>query len=156
MQALPNAARVFAHHSETWGGAPASVVPMAGSKVCGSVIELSAEELKLLDPFEVVAKADPYAATLDAMYRRQDVVIDCDGEAVVAVMYVIIDQHWVGPPSAKYLDACRRNLEPFWPDEAVLAQQLEVRDAGGHLITGPTPEVVPFGGHKVRNVLEEE
>jgi gamma-glutamylcyclotransferase len=46
---LPDAARVFGGYSSRWDGAVASVVPLAGHDVLGSVVFLSQPELEARD-----------------------------------------------------------------------------------------------------------
>ena len=133
---LPDAVRVFAGWSSRWGGAVASVVPShTGLSVRGSVTRLSAAELKLLDGFEQVHPGDPYAK--GGMYRRQDVEVRTEGGgAVPALMYVMNDLKWQGPPSAAYLAACRTHLSDFWDgDDAAV----EVRDGTGELRASEKP-----------------
>ena len=127
---LPHAARCFASWDEKWQGAVASVIPCSGAEVRGSVVELSAEELKLLDTFENTDSKQPYAPSPSADYRRQDVVVVCDGHPMPAVMYVILDLKWKGPPSRTYLAACQRNIEQFWSAHQAV---LQVRDGAGQL-----------------------
>ena len=43
------------------------------------------------------------------------------------MLYVKNDAEWEGPPSAAYVEACRRNLAEFWP-EAIVGEELVVRD----------------------------
>ena len=47
-----------------------------------------------------------------------------------AVLYVKNEAGWEGPPSAAYVEACRRNLAEFWP-EAIVGEELVVRDGSG-------------------------
>lgn len=78
---------------------------------------------------------EPYEATgadEDDGYRRQDVVLlsgEHADEPLEAVCYVMVHMPWRGPPSERYLEACRRNVGQFWPTAAV-----EVRDGRGELI----------------------
>eukprot|EP00316_Scyphosphaera_apsteinii_P012242 CAMPEP_0119318312 /NCGR_PEP_ID=MMETSP1333-20130426/46027_1 /TAXON_ID=418940 /ORGANISM="Scyphosphaera apsteinii, Strain RCC1455" /LENGTH=407 /DNA_ID=CAMNT_0007324457 /DNA_START=22 /DNA_END=1245 /DNA_ORIENTATION=- len=134
---LPGSIRVFGGWSSRWGGAVASVLPKHGHSVRGSIVDLSAEELALLDSFEAVKSSkEPYARE-GAVYHRQDVIVlaESDGDQqtpIPAVMYVKTDLEWKGPPSAKYLAACVRNVAQFWQPAKV-----EVRDGHGMLRGAP-------------------
>ena len=134
---LPGSVLVFGSWSERWEGAVASVQPLPNHEVLGSVVDLSAEELHLLDGFECVKSAEEPYAVDGGMYHRQDVVVLArrGGEAVeaalAAVMYVMINPEWKGPPSERYVAACMRNIGQFWQ------AQLSVRDALGQLRGAP-------------------
>ena len=162
---LPNAVRVFAGWSSRWHGGVASVVPMSGQTVQGSIVYLNAQELSLLDGFEGVGSSEaPYAAD-GSVYCRHDVIVCAaphvappsslpavpptaaanaaadDATAALrcvmrlrAVLYRQVDLTWRGNPSERYLEACERNLRPFWRPASV-----EVRDASGWL-RSPTIE----------------
>lgn len=128
---LPNAMRVFAGWSDRWEGAVATVMRHPTASVYGSVVDLSATELSLLDGFEGVPNPDePYlgdGADERSDYRRQDVIL-LTGENLdeprEAVMYVMVHTLSLGPPSERYLEACRRNVHQFWPGDVI-----EVRGA---------------------------
>ena len=131
---LANAVRVFAGASARWdGGGVASIVPCPGLVVHGNIAHLSDGELKLLDGFERGFQGlsdDPYEA--DGVYRRQDLVakLEATGELIEACAYVKCDLTWVKPPSAKYMNACRTNVDLFWPGRDI---PIEIRDGVGRL-----------------------
>ena len=134
---LPDASRVFGGWSERWAGAVASVQPLAGHEVRGSVVDLDSAEIELLDSFEATNPDAPYVRT-GAVYHRQDVVVLVQREAggpevaAVALVYVKVDASWRGPPSQRYVDACVRNVLQFWD-----GSEVEVRDERGNLRDGP-------------------
>ncbi|EOD29048.1 hypothetical protein EMIHUDRAFT_234282 [Emiliania huxleyi CCMP1516] len=121
---LPDASRVFGGWSERWAGAVASVQPLAGHEVRGSVVDLDSAEIELLDSFEATNPDAPYGRT-GAVYHRQDVVVLVQREAggpevaAVALVYVKVDASWRGPPSQRYVDACVRNVLQFWDGSEV-------------------------------------
>jgi len=127
---LPNASRVFADASSEWGGAVASIIPLTGSEVRGSIVELSAAELVALDAAADADMREPYAPSTGVRCRRQDVVVLCEGKALEAVTYVLLDLKWKGPPSDHYLAACLASAEGCWPSED---RAIEVRDGAGQL-----------------------
>ena len=145
---MREAARVFGGWSTRWDGAVASVVRKKHTRVRGSVSYLTQAELKKLDVFELGHgdADDPYDAAA-GVYRRQDATVLIDdpaasGEALAvlekgnprtplsAVLYVKNEAEWEGPPSAAYVEACRRNLAEIWP-EAIVGEELVVRDGSG-------------------------
>jgi len=137
---LPDASRVFGGWSQRWDGAVASVHPLVGHEVLGSVVDLDLSEIILLDHFEAPNPELPYSADAPgAVYHRQDVVVLVEGEgggaevAVVALMYVKVDCTWQGPPSQRYYDACVRNVVQFWD-----GSEVAVRDTHGNLREGPS------------------
>ena len=145
---LPDASRVFGGWSERWDGAVASVQPLAGHEVQGSVVDLDLSEIILLDHFEAPNPDRPYSADAPgAVYHRQDVVVLVEGEgggaevAVAALMYIKVDCTWRGPPSQRYLDSCVRNVAQFWD-----GGEIEVRDEHGNLRQGPGGEGPSGGG----------
>ena len=125
------AVRAFAGFSTRWESAVATVLPCHGGRVLGSIVELRAEELLRLDGFEGVDRADTYGS--GGRYRRQDVSVLVHAPAekrghqpptpTAALMYVMTNHTWVGPPGARYLAACHANVDEFWPGEPI-----EVRD----------------------------
>ena len=69
---LPDASRVFGGWSKRWDGAVASVQPLAGHEVLGSVVDLDLSEIILLDHFEAPNPDRPYSADAPgAVYHRQ-------------------------------------------------------------------------------------
>jgi uncharacterized membrane protein YgcG len=145
---LPDASRVFGGWSERWGGAVASVKPLADHEVQGSVVDLDLSEIILLDHFEAPNPDRPYSADAPgAVYHRQDVVVLVEGEsgaaevAVAAMMYIKVDCTWRGPPSQRYLDSCARNVAQFWD-----GGEIAVRDEHGNLRQRPGGEGPSGGG----------
>ena len=133
---LPNSLRIFCGASKNWeGGGVASIVPMPGWEVKGNIVQLSDEELRLLDRFEGASRQDPYDATPAKGYHRQDVHVLCEIDRQIqtidAVLYVKNNPHWIRLPSNAYLAACQKNIDVFWPTERV-----EVRDWRGLLRGG--------------------
>ena len=132
---LTDSARVFGGWGKRWGGgAVASVAPVIGEEVKGSIVDLTAEELHLLDWFEgTKSREEPYAKDGCAYYRQDVVVLAGDPEEpVAAVLYIMANCMWQGPPTVLYLDACIRNLAPFWQPASV-----QIRDVDGQLRDGP-------------------
>ena len=135
-------ARCFAGQSPRWdGGAVASVIPMAGQRVLGSVAFLTEGEIRLLDRFELGEVAcdrgvDPYGR--EGIYRRydtDDVLIDGSKTPSRAMLYVMNDLTWVRPPGERYLQAILTNVRQFWSEEA-----LDVRQGDGTLVGTWRPE----------------
>ena len=145
---LPDAMRCFGGYSERWSGAVATVVPMPGHVVRGSVAWLSTEELLKLDRFEATNKADPYSSE-GCVYHRQDVsVLLGDEQAPIpipATMYIKVDTTWHGPPSTAYKQACFANVSEFW-DGAVV----EVRNVEGEMMQDPYHGPEKIDGRKPR------
>ena len=124
--------RFFTGHSSKWGGGGvASLAPLRGSVCKGSVVYLTEAELELLDRFEGIPEgSDPFVRDYaQNRYSRRWVEVDVwrkvsgssasgdDGkfqEKVRAIAYVRNKTDWEGMPSTKYLDACYRNIAPFW------------------------------------------
>lgn len=131
--------RVFAGNSSRWKGAVASIIPFENGHVFGSVVALSDEELSRLDVYEGVDSSDPYAP--DGVYRRQEILVESDGESMSCVAYVKNNLQWCGPPSVAYLRACKTNIEQFWSEDGGVT--ITVRKGDGTFVSewhepGPT------------------
>lgn len=72
----------------------ADIVPSAGDSVWGVLWEVSKQGFNKLDVREGV-KCDSY--------KRQSVVVLCDGVDVVCVTYVVVDKNEFIPPNLEYL-----------------------------------------------------
>lgn len=135
---LMDAERVFGGWSGKWGGAVATLVPRTDKAVQGSVVELTEEELAMLDVFEDTEPGNPYG--LSGMYRRQDATVMIGEDLQTpheVVVYIKNDVDWEGPPSEKYLEAIYKNVGAYWEDAVI-----EVLDWRGTKMgtpyTGPT------------------
>ena len=69
---LPDASRVFGGWSERWAGAVASVQPLTGHEVRGSVVDLDSAEIELLDSFEATNPDAPFTQSQKAYLLPQD------------------------------------------------------------------------------------
>ena len=137
--------RFFTGNSKKWGGGGvASLAPHAGSLCKGSVVYLTESELDLLDRFEGIPEgSDPFVRDYEQnRYSRRWVEVEVwmsndDGspasqETVRAIAYVRNKTDWEGMPSRKYMDACYRNIVPFWPEVDRYGKLLVYSfDAGG-------------------------
>lgn len=103
----------------------ASLYKEPGAICKGSVAYLSEHEMNLLDRFEGIPEGqDPYGRDFERN-RYARVWMDCEvwiaGDAstpkkVKAVAYVRNKDVWEGMPSRRYLEACYKNVSPFWPE----------------------------------------
>jgi len=117
----------FAGWSTAWDGAVASIIPQRGGIVHGSVACLSDDELQALDRI--------YCIDAGACHREEVTVVR-DGEFVQALVRVLTDANWEGPPSERYLAACKAHMDRFWQKpEATIA----VRDTMGMFIAEWAP-----------------
>ena len=144
---LPGHRRIFAGYSERWQGAAASLITHDRDDVCcvGSAVQLTKEEMERLDRFEGISvQNDPFDHHPEVnVYRRawvDIVVVHREGTTEEtkevkqqAIAYVKNDHVWKDMPSEAYLQACWRNIQPFWPQ--VDGQGfLDVYNAAGDLM----------------------
>jgi len=130
---MPDAVRVFAGKSRKLMGAAASIIPRLGEEVQGWVVELSLEELTMLDAVFCASAEAPYSPAIGAEYRRQDIAVLCNGVVTPVVTYVANDLTWKGPPTESYLTACRRNVGEFWLCEPEVV--IDIRDGSGQRLS---------------------
>ena len=95
---LPDYRIAFHGHSPRWEGAPATVIPEAGSMVPGLIYRITWRELMVLDDYE----GHP-----DSYERREMELIDRMGNLEVAQVYIKeVDGRYHRPP-ADYLGVIR-------------------------------------------------
>jgi gamma-glutamylcyclotransferase len=83
---------VFIGWSRTWRGSVATIRPIRGGKVPGTIYEVSEECLRRLDKYE------------GSDYRRMNVIVNNeDGEPIEAVTYIRSARAEPGKPSPEYL-----------------------------------------------------
>ena len=99
---LPDHCRIFAGHSQRWGGAVASVHPCPGQQVHGLLVLMTAAEMGVLDTYE-----GSYTRMVKVFHYH-----DQAGQAKEAKgwVYVKDDTTWRGPPSQSYLLAIHKML----------------------------------------------
>ena len=116
---LPFFRRIFAGNVQGWNGGVASLVHMnePGIACRGSYVFVTEEELKRMDKFEGIHSNNPYDRDPSKnIYRRQNVKIKLsNGKMMNAIAYIKNDNRWIAYPSDAYLNACYRNIYPFWP-----------------------------------------
>lgn len=151
--------RVFAGNSSRWDGAVASIIPMQGGSVFGSIVALNKEELERLDPFEGVDSRNPTSRTGTYRHEFVDVRINGSDETKQALAYVKNDLSWFGPPSEAYLRACKTNIDQFWVGASVTVRQgdgtVVSEWGGGASEITPTVEAI-FAYGTLRADLSEE
>ena len=105
---LDDHVRIFAGASQTWGGgAVASIHPLAGQRVFGSLFRLSEAQLEILDGYEGVQYG---------VYRRvQKEAISAKGERIACIAYVRSDTTYERAPDVRYLRAIRVMLDERKP-----------------------------------------
>jgi gamma-glutamylcyclotransferase (GGCT)/AIG2-like uncharacterized protein YtfP len=93
---LKNHVRIFAGYSKKWNGSVSSIHPLKNGKVNGLIFEITEEELKRLDKFEIG-------------YRRRILKIDQHGidNEIYCNVYIKNDISFKYMPSKKYMDAIR-------------------------------------------------
>ena len=108
-------------------GAVASIAPMQGGNVYGSVVFLTQAEMHLLDVREGVISSNPTDTSTNRAYRRVQVTVwvgnvkrqDC-------YTYIRNKKLWVtggganfnGKPSPQYLTRIKNHVEEHWTDPA--------------------------------------
>ena len=115
---LPFYRRIFAGNVGGWKGGVASIVYINNEKIAcrGTYVLLTEEELKKMDKFEGITSNNPFDSNpYKNVYRRQNVKIQIvNGKMLDAIAYVKNDQKWIAYPSEPYLNACYKNIKPFW------------------------------------------
>ncbi|EKX44264.1 hypothetical protein GUITHDRAFT_109721 [Guillardia theta CCMP2712] len=104
---VSNWTRIFCLHSGNWRGAVASLVKNEGDVTIGSVVELSDEQVSLLDKFEV----SYHKESMRAMVYSPDGIPEHELDVFA---YVADKPSWKGPPSEQYLVAIYRHLREHW------------------------------------------
>ena len=106
---LENYIRIFGGKSENWeSGAVASILEKIGETCKGSYVELSPDDLSILDKYEGIESG---------IYKKIQVTIkDENNVDQIATTYIMNDSNWIAHPSMRYLDACCMNIIPFWPE----------------------------------------
>jgi len=98
---LPNHVRIFSGHSGYWNGAVASVHPMEGRKVYGSLITLQRGDLQALDDYE----GDWYSRV------KRVVVVGNNKEKKMVYVYIKNDTTFESMPSIRYINSIKTNLK---------------------------------------------
>ena len=115
---LPFYRRIFAGNIQSRNGGVASIVYINNEKIAcrGTYVLLTEEELKKMDKCEGITSENPFGTNPSKnIYRRQNVKIRLtDGKMLDAIAYIKNDQKWVAYPSDPYLNACYKNIKPFW------------------------------------------
>lgn len=102
-------ARIFCLRSGHWCGSVASLAPLKGAQTLGGAVELSSQEISLLDNYE-------------GSYSKVDIditIVDSNGvlQQVRGMAYIANSPHWTGPPSEHYLTAIHLNLREHWGND---------------------------------------
>lgn len=105
--------RVFGGYSKRWGGGVSSIHPMKSMSVCGSIVRLEENDMKVLDTFEV-------GYTREKM-NVFDVIL---GKEILCFVYVKSDLRFVAFPSMRYLHAIKLMLDESHGGVSVM----EIRD----------------------------
>lgn len=91
--------RIFAGYSAYWKGGVATIHPSPKHKVHGSVVELTASQLKKLDKYE-----------LGYSRKKIQVVLGSDSSVEECFVYIRDDSEYRKPPSNEYLAAIKKML----------------------------------------------
>ena len=102
---LKGYARIFSGYSGTWKGGVASIWPSPKHKVYGSIVQMTATEIKKLDKYEGVGTP--------GWYYQEDVVVHdaITGKEYKAMGYIKEDMEMTDVPSVKYLQSIELNLK---------------------------------------------
>ena len=153
---LPGYRRFFAGNSKKWGGGGvASIAERHGSECRGTFVRLTENELALLDRHEgIPADASPFDRDPKINhYRREWITIVSESEELKAIAYIRNDNMWEGMPSAKYLQACWANLNPFWETMDEESGELLIYDGKGQLqgsYVGASHDPADFASGKLK------
>ena len=95
---------IFSRWSRSWNSGTADIVPAKGCEVWGMLYNLTCDDLRRVDTF----------ADYPNSYVRQDIPVQCQGEALPALTYIAVRQG-VFAPSKSYrnqmiLGATQNNL----------------------------------------------
>lgn len=132
---LEHHARVFCGYSERWKGSVASCVPCRNARVFGSIVEITEQELGILDTYE----GGYTRATMDI--QRQDAQGNLN-LSVLCYVYLSNDPEFQGLPSVDYLKAINKNLsEPNRPHRSTIM----LRGVAGDTMPNDSGNIIVFG-----------
>lgn len=98
---IDNWVRIFAGSSNFRKGGVASIYPCKGSKVYGSVFELTEKQLNSLDKYE-----PGYKRIVKNVHLKNNMT-----KCVRSFVYIREDYKWLVPPSLSYMQAIRKMLD---------------------------------------------
>ena len=102
--------RIFCHSSPSWGGgAVASIRPLEGGVVYGSIVPLSNEEFHRLDAFEAGYSKTTVKATISSFSEKEE-----EEEEREAITYVCDNVGWKEYPTEQYLTAIHVHLRQHY------------------------------------------
>ena len=118
---LPFYKRIFAGKSTGWqGGGVASLIKIDNPHIScrGTYVILTDEELLKMDKFEGIYSNNPYDKNNQKnTYYREHVMIKTEkNELINGIAYIKTNNNWMNFPSNEYLQACYKNIKPFWDD----------------------------------------
>jgi hypothetical protein len=114
----------FTVYSDTWGGGAANLELDPEARVWGVVWDMDPDDLKRLDTFQ----GHP------TFYRRERVVVDCDGTHTECITYRVAHQQGYVRPTDEYLGGVRRAIAVHGlPEEAAEMMERAARP--------PTPRI---------------
>lgn len=90
--------RIFCSYSLKWNGGIASIHRNDNSNVYGSVVDLSDEQMNIIDKFEGNG------------YIRYNVDVLVDGVKMNAICYICKDYEYMMKPSNEYIKAIQQNM----------------------------------------------
>ena len=115
---LPNYRRIFADYSNSWGGGIASIMYTSDPNLfCrGSYVLLTQQEIAKMNKFEGITSSNPFDTDPSKnIYRHQPVLIQIEnGNFINGITYIKNTNNWISYPSISYLNACYKNIKPFW------------------------------------------
>ena len=101
--------RIFCHSSPSWGGgAVASIHPLEGGVVYGSIVPLSNEEFLRLDAFEAGYSKTTVKATISSFSEKEE------EEEREVITYVCDNVGWKEYPTEQYLTAIHVHLRQHY------------------------------------------
>ena len=90
--------RIFCSYSFKWDGGIASIHRNDDSNVYGSVVDLSDEQMNIIDKYEGNG------------YIRYNVDVYVDGVKMNAICYICKDYEYIMKPSNEYIKAIQQNM----------------------------------------------